>query len=341
VRLAGRLLLAAWVVVVVLAPWIAPYSATTQFPDRPLAPPTSVHVFDADGLARPYLHRVTLADPLTRRYVADPASRVALQGPSPAHLFGTSDPAVPVLLLGADGVGRDVFSRLVLGARTSLTIACCASLCALALGLVVGVASGYHGGAIDGVLMRTTDLVVVLPALYVVLALRGALPLVLSPAETATFIGAVLALVGWPMTARGVRAVVAAERGRDYVAAANAAGAGGVRIMVRHLSPAAFGFARTQAALLVPMFVIAEATLSYAGLGLPDAAPGWGTMLVEAGNLGAIAGSPWLLAPAAALFTLVLAINLTFEPTARRVERHLHAAHPAGDAERAVPIRTL
>ncbi len=340
-RVAGRLLLAGWIIVVLLAPWIAPYSATTQFPDKPLAPPTIVHVFEGGSLTLPYLHRVTLADPLTRRYVADPSSRVALRGPSTAHLFGTSDPAAPVLLLGADAVGRDVFSRLVLGARMSLTIAFCASLCALALGLVVGVASGYHGGAIDGVLMRATDLVVVLPALYVVLALRGALPLVLSPAETATYIGAVLALVGWPMTARGVRAVVAAERGREYVAAAVAAGAGRMRVMVRHLAPAAFGFARTQAALLVPMFVIAEATLSYAGLGLPDAAPGWGTMLVEAGNLGAIAGSPWLLAPAAALFTLVLAVNLAFEPTLRRAARQVRMAHQARDAERAMPIRTV
>jgi peptide/nickel transport system permease protein len=334
-------MLAGWAVVVLLAPWIAPYSATTQFPDRPLAPPTAVHVFDAGSLAHPYVQRVVLADPLTRTYVADESSRVALRVPGAGHLFGTSDPSAPVLLLGADGVGRDVFSRLVLGARMSLTIAVCASLCTLALGLVVGVASGYHGGTIDGVLMRATDLVVVLPALYVVLALRGALPLVLSPLETATFIGAVLALVGWPMTARGVRAVVAAERGRDYVAAAIAAGSGGGRIMIRHLAPAAFGFARTQAALLVPMFVIAEATLSYAGLGLPDAAPGWGTMLVEAGNLGAIAGAPWLLAPAAALFTLVLAINLTFEPSARRVDRPARAGRADGDAERMVPIRTV
>jgi peptide/nickel transport system permease protein len=334
-------MLAGWAIVVVLAPWIAPYSATTQFPDKPLAPPTAVHFFDADGLARPYVQRVTLTNPLTRTYVADDRSRVALRGPSAAHLFGTRDPSAPILLLGADGVGRDVFSRLVLGARMSLTIAVCASVCALALGLAVGVASGYHGGAIDGVLMRATDLVVVLPALYVVLALRGALPLVLSPTETAAFIGAVLALVGWPMTARGVRAVVAGERERDYIAAAIAAGADGGRITIRHLAPAAFGFARTQAALLVPMFVIAEATLSYAGLGLPDAAPGWGTMLVEAGNLGAITGSPWLLAPAAALFTLVLAINLTLEPSTRRAERRARVRRLDGDSERIVPIRTV
>jgi peptide/nickel transport system permease protein len=332
-------MLAGWGLVVLLAPWIAPYSATTQFADRPLAPPTTVHLFDEHGLARPYVHRVALTDPLTRTYVADDASRVALRGPDLRHLFGTSDPGAPVLILGADGVGRDVFSRLVLGARMSLTIAFCASVCALALGLVVGVASGYHGGAIDRVLMRATDLVVVLPALYVVLALRGALPLVLSPAETATFVGLVLALVGWPMTARGVRAVVAGERGRDYVAAAMAAGSGSLRVMVRHLAPAAFGFARTQAGLLVPMFVIAEATLSYAGLGLPDAAPGWGTMLVEAGNLGAITGSPWLLAPAGALFTLVLAINLAFEPSERRAAAR--AGRPAGEVARTVPIRTV
>jgi peptide/nickel transport system permease protein len=111
--------------------------------------------------------------------------------------------------------------------------------------------------------------------------------------------------------------------------------------MFRHLAPAALGFARTQAALLVPMFVIAEATLSYAGLGLPDAAPGWGTMLVDAGNLGAITGSPWLLAPAVALFTLVLAINLAFDPPAPRDGSRLRSGRRAGDGERMMPIRTV
>ncbi len=177
---------------------------------------------------------------------------------------------------------------------------------------------GAAGGVADEVLMRLSDFVVVLPAMYVVLSLRAALPLVLPPAQVFALVAGILALVGWPIVARGVRAIVAAERERDYAQAALALGAGRARLLLRHLLPAARGFLAAQAALLVAAFILAEATLSYVGLGFPDPSVSWGVMLQEAANVSAMADAPWTLAPAAGIFLLVLGVNLAAPPTTLR-----------------------
>ena len=216
----------------------------------------------------------------------------------------------PWLPLGGDSSGRDVFARVVYGARLSLGVALIATLGALLLGVAVGGLAGAAGGVMDDVLMRLSDFVIVLPAMYVVLSLRAALPLVLSTAQVFALVAGILALVGWPIVARGVRAIVAAERERDYAQAARALGMGRGRLLVRHLLPATTGFLATQATLLAAAFILAEATLSYVGLGFPDPAVSWGSMLQEAANVSAIADAPWTLAPAAAIFVLVLGINL-------------------------------
>lgn len=126
-----------------------------------------------------------------------------------------------------------------------------------------------------------------------------------------TLVSGILAVVGWPLVARGVRAIVAGEGERDYAFAARALGVGRWRLLVRHLLPAARGFLVTQATLLVPAFILAEATLSFVGLGFPDPATSWGTMLQEAANVAAIADAPWTLSPALAIFLVVLGVNLS------------------------------
>jgi len=158
----------------------------------------------------------------------------------------------------------------------------------------------------------------VLPAMYVVLALRAALPLVLPPAQVFVLVTGILAVVGWPIVARGVRAIVASERERDYAQAARALGASRTRLLVRHLLPAAGGFLAAQAALLAAAFILAEATLSYVGLGFPDPSVSWGVMLQEAANVAAVADAPWTLAPAAGIFLLVLGVNLAASATTPR-----------------------
>ena len=292
-------LLALLALLVVIAPGIAPYGPGQQFPGYQYAPPMRPHVVDANGTwHRPFAYAVRLDDPLERRYSEDRTVRVT----------SFAEPQ-PWFLLGSDALGRDVFSRLLIGARLSLGIALMAALCALAFGAAVGALCGYAGGWIDGLLMRLADGILVLPAIYVVLALRGALPLVLSAREVFIAMVAVLSLVGWPVVARGVRTILLVERQAEYAEAARASGAGPWRLMTRHLLPAARGFLGVQATVLVPAFVMEEATLSFVGLGFAQPTPSWGVMLSEATAVRIAADAPWLLAPAAAIVATVFLVN--------------------------------
>jgi peptide/nickel transport system permease protein len=306
--LGGAILLAAALVVVGGAT-LAPHEMGEQFRDHLYAPPMSVRVVDADGWHRPFVHPLLLEDRVTRRFRVDTTRRVPLVWWSGGKLV-RMEGAGPLLLLGADGLGRDVFTRLVLGARASLGVAGVAVIGALVIGILVGATAGYTGGATDEVLMRLAEFVLVLPAIYVVLALRAALPLVLPSAAVFGLMAGLLALVGWPPVARGVRAIVASERRRDYAVAAASIGVRPVRLMLRHLLPATSGFLAVQVTLLLPAFILAEATLSFVGLGFAEPTASWGTMLREAGNVRAIAEFPWLLSPAAAIVLVVLGLNL-------------------------------
>ena len=319
-RRAGIAIVAFVALVAVLAPALTPNQPDVRFPDRAYAPPMPIRVVDREGRWRaPFVYPIRLADRLERRYEEDRTRPVPVSWLSRGVVAQVGDGQYgPWLPLGADGSGRDVFARLVYGARLSLAVALAATLGAMLIGTLVGGIAGAAGGAVDETLMRLSDFVIVLPAMYVVLSLRAALPLVLPPAQVFALVAGILALVGWPIVARGVRAIVAAERERDYAQAALALGAGRARLLLRHLLPAARGFLAAQAALLVAAFILAEATLSYVGLGFPDPSVSWGVMLQEAANVSAMADAPWTLAPAAGIFLLVLGVNLASPTTLPR-----------------------
>jgi peptide/nickel transport system permease protein len=250
---------------------------------------------------------------LEQRFEEDASRPVTLRWLGPDGLVSAApERGAPLLLLGADGYGRDIFSRLLHGARITLALAFVSTLAAVGIGVLVGGIAGYAGGWADEVLSRTSDLLLVLPTIYLALALRAFMPLALSPQAVFVLLASIFAVLGWPVVARGVRAIVAAEREREYVTAAHALGARPIRLVVRHLLPAARGHVAIQAALLLPAFILAESTLSYVGLGFPDATPSWGTLLQESARV-ALTGAPWLLAPAAAVFLVVLAVNLVVQ----------------------------
>jgi peptide/nickel transport system permease protein len=314
----GMLLVLLVLAAAIFAPVLAPNAATAEFRDLLHAPPTAVHVRGDDGSwTRPFVHPWRLESRLEQRFTADTASRAELVWLSGGRLVATARAGTPLLLLGADGFGRDVFARLLYGARTSLAVALAGALGALLLGVVVGAVAGYAGGAADEALMRASELVLVLPLMYVVLSLRAAMPLVLPPTTIFLLMTAVLALVGWPSVARGVRAIVRAERALDYTAAAVASGAGPARVLWRHLLPASRGFLAAQLSVLLPAFILAEATLSFVGLGFPSPVPTWGTMLQEAASVGSMTEFPWTLAPAPAIFVVVLGFNLILQDEPR------------------------
>lgn len=311
---AGRWLLAIVAIVALAAPWLAPNPPARGFADSLYAPPTRVHL----SAGAPFIHPQRLVSRLERRFEDDVSRRVALRWFADGRLLSVpAEEGGPLLLLGADAFGRDIFSRLLYGARASLALALVSTLTALLLGAVVGGVAGYSGGVLDDVLSRFTEFVLVLPAIYVALALRAALPLVLPVSTVFVLLAAIFALLGWPIVARGVRAIVASEREREYVMAGHALGATPWRMLWRHVLPAASGYLSVQATLLLPAFILAEATLSYVGLGFPDTVPTWGTMLQEASNVSLLGGAPWMLAPAAAIFVVVLAVNLAVQGSGR------------------------
>jgi peptide/nickel transport system permease protein len=311
-RSAGVVLVAFALVAALAAPLLAPHAAADHFASLLHAPPTRPHLRSDDGAwHRPFIYRWRLVNQLEQRFVEDRSVRVPLAWFRDSRLVQSSDDGqMPLLLLGSDSYGRDVFSRLIYGARTSLGLSILSAVGALLIGSAVGAIAGYAGGSTDDVLMRASDFVLVLPAMYVALALRSVLPLVLAAGTVFLLLAAIFAVLGAPFISRGVRAIVRAERRMEYAAAATSLGASHVRLLTRHLLPAARGFLAVEVTLLVPAFIVAEATLSYVGLGFPEPIASWGSMLHDASNVRALVDFPWLLSPAAAMFLVVLGLNL-------------------------------
>lgn len=297
----------------IAGPHLAPSAPSEQHADFVYAPPMLPRVIDAAGSLRlPFVYPLRLENRLEHRYTQDHARPMPLRYFRDGRLVTVDrDPSAPWFPLGSDSLGRDQLARLAVGARLSLGVALAAAIGALLLGATIGSIAGFAGGSLDNLLMRTSDFVLALPAVYVVLALRAVMPLVLSGSQIFWTMVVVLAAVGWPVAARGVRAVIAAERHREYAEAARAIGASRTRLLLRHLLPATRGFLVVQTTLLVPAFVLAEATLSFVGLGFSEAIPSWGAMLRDAGQGRAFVEAPWLFAPALAIVLSALAINLT------------------------------
>jgi peptide/nickel transport system permease protein len=287
-------------------PWLAPYDPETADGRFLNAPPMPLRLIHDGSLHTPFVYPIAMVDRLRQQYEEDRTR------PRVLPWFGDAA-ADPAFLLGADSYGRDLLSRVLHGARISIGLALAGVTGALLLGTLVGGVAGYRGGWLDETAMRAADFIVVLPVIYVVLVLRAAMPLVLQPSLIFTLMAVIFALVGWPFVARGVRNIITSEREREYVSAARSIGAGGWRILRRHLLPACRGYLLAQAALLLPAFILAEATLSFVGLGFPEHIATWGTMLREAANVAAMTRFPWLLTPAAAIFLVVLSANLILQ----------------------------
>jgi peptide/nickel transport system permease protein len=316
-RWTGAMLLTMVAAVVLFGAALVPHHPGQQFADFSYAPPMRPHLLDAAGRwRRPFVYPLRLANRLEHRFEEDRTQPVPLRWFAAGVVVSGDGPAGPWLPLGADALGRDILARVLLGARLSLGVSVAAAAGALLLGACLGAIAGFLGGRVDDLLMRVADFVLVLPTIYLVIVFRATMPLVLTTSAVFWTMTGVMALAGWPYPARGVRAVVAGERVKEYAEAARAMGAGSWRILLRHLLPATRPFLGVQLTLLLPAFIVAEATLSFVGFGFAEPAPSWGVMLQDAAQAGALADAPWLLAPAAAIVICVLALHLLADTSA-------------------------
>lgn len=300
------------------APFLAPYSYASQSRRQPWTPPSRIRLVDADGgLHRPFVYpRRRLADgswgvdssrPLPLRFLVR-GEPYALPGglEGDLHLFGVDAPE-RVALLGTDGLGRDQLSRLLYGARVSLFAGLAAAAVALSLGTILGALAGYFRGRVDQLLMRLVEVFLSLPALYLLLGVRAFLPLEVTARQAFLLIVTIVGLLGWPKPARLVRGLVLSARERAYVVAARGFGASDLYLLWRHILPQTFDLVLTQAAILVPAYILAEVSLSFLGLGIAEPEASLGNLLAVLQRPQVLTSYGWMLAPAALLVTVILA----------------------------------
>jgi peptide/nickel transport system permease protein len=308
--------------VILGARFIAPYDPTQQNRDFPFCPPMRMHFVDAKGQLhlRPFVYALeyhpesSAAVPYEedrsqilplRFFVRNGDGLNQSNAAATWRLFGVDAPH-QVFLLGTDDFGRDQFSRLLYGGQVSLFAGLFAAALSLGLGVLLGSVSGFYASWLDSLLMRGSEIFMALPWIYLLFAVRAFLPLHLGARQSFFLLVGVIGLTGWARPSRLVRGVVLSSKHRDYVSAARGFGASNFYILRRHVLPEAFGVVLTQAALLIPQYILAEVTFSFLGLGVSEPEPSWGNMLANMQKYYVLESYWWMFAPGLALIPVFL-----------------------------------
>ena len=324
--MAGAVVLILFYLVVVSADFLAYSDPDASEAQRSLMLPQSIQWLD-DGQFSPYIYGIKgTRDPKTfkRVYVPDLDKKIPVRFfapgfeykwlgfiPSNIHLIGVEGAKTneTLFIMGTDMQGRDLWSRLMYGTQTSLTIGLVSVVLSLFLGVLLGGISGYYGGIWDTVIQRVIEILRSIPTIPLWMGLAAALPNDWSVTQVYFAITLIISLIGWTELARVVRGRFLSLRQEDFVMAAELSGCGQMRIIFTHLVPSFLSHIIAATTLAVPTMIISETSLSFLGLGLRPPAMSWGVLLQQAQNIQALAISPWLLIPSIPVTIIILAFN--------------------------------
>ena len=321
--LAGATVLALLYVVAIFAEFFAPHDQFQRHNDFINAPPVLVRVFDDGRVRRPFVYPLVQTRnevTLRREYAPDTTRRLPLvlfvRGDryklwgifrTNVHFFGTQ--GGEAFLLGTDRLGRDMLSRVIHGARISLSIGLVGVFISFVLGCILGGISGYYGGTPDLIVQRAIEFIISIPTIPLWMALSAALPANWPALRVYFAITVILALQGWAGLARVVRGKLLELREEDFVMAARIAGQGAGDIIRRHLLPSFMSYLIVNITLAIPGMILGETALSFLGLGLRPPVVSWGVLLKDAQNFRTVAIHPWLLIPGIFVVVTVLMFN--------------------------------
>ncbi len=313
---------------ILISEMLAPYALEARDRKFVYAPPQAVHLFHEGKFIGPFVYGFKRTrDPVTlqRIYTPDTTDVQPLrffcssgyrgaeyklwgQFRMSFHLFCPAKGGT-AFLLGTDRLGRDLLSRIIYGARISLTVGLIGVTISFVLGIVIGGIAGYYGGIIDSIIQRIIEVIRSFPALPLWMALSAVLPVTWSPVLVYIGITVILGLLDWPGLARAVRSKLLALREEDFCVAAQLMGAKPSRIIGRHLMPSFMSHLIASATLSIPSMILGETALSFLGLGLRPPITSWGVLMNEAQNFNVVALYPWLMLPAVPVLLVVLAFQ--------------------------------
>ena len=322
--LCSGIFLVAFYVSILFCEFLAPYGLHTRNVDNIHAPPQLIHLFHDGEFIGPFVYGRDSnlnMETLKREYTDNPGKIYPISffcRGAPYEFWGLWEANLHLMcpaeggemfLLGTDRLGRDMLSRIIYGARISLTIGLVGVSTSFVLGILIGGLAGYHGGIVDLVVQRVIEVLQSLPSIPLWMALAAIMPVTWSPITVYFGITIILGLLDWTGLARAVRSKLLSLREEEYVLAAQLMGARSGRIIGRHLIPGFISHLIATATISIPGMILGETALSFLGLGLRPPLTSWGILLTEAKNVSVVALYPWLMFPMVPVVLVILAFN--------------------------------